>query len=163
MNSHLSCSAVQDLLHQFDTNEGPKTITYFTHSRAILMLLTALGVAHDSDTLRAENYYSMQQRKWRVSDLTPFASNIMAIRYDCPNEVEHEKVMFFLNEKPVHFDWCNVGLCDWSKVKDQYKEYLHVDCKDYYCASSAEMAQYASVLTLFIPLITAFVSILYVA
>lgn len=127
------------------------------------MLLTALRMARDSDTLRAENYYSMQHRSWRVSDLTPFASNIMAIRYNCPNEVEHEKVMFFLNEKPVHFKWCKVGLCNWSDVKDQYKEYLNVDCQDYYCSSSAEMARYSSILVLVIPLITAFASILFVA
>lgn len=156
VNSRLSCSAVQDMLNHLDTNDGPKAITYFTHSRAILMLLTALRVAHDSDTLRAENYYNMQQRKWRISDLTPFASNFMAVKYDCPNEVEAEKVMFFLNEKPVHFDWCKVGLCNLSDVKKQYKEYNDIKCEDFYCTSSAVSIQYSSIMMIFVPLITLF-------
>lgn len=164
MNSRLSCSAVQDMLNHLETTNGPKSITYFTHSRAILMLLTALRVARDSDTLRAENYYNMQHRNWRVSDLTPFASNFMAVKYECPNEVEAEKVMFFLNEKPVHFKWCKVGLCDLSEVKEQYKEYSNVKCLDYYCtSSSAKSIRYSSILLIFIPLITLFVSVSNVA
>lgn len=124
---------MQDLLHHLGSRDGPETIAYFTHSRAVLMLLTSLRIARDADKLRADNYYNMQQREWRVSDITPFASNFMAVKYECPNEVEAEKVMFFLNEKPVHFDWCREGLCNLSDVKEKYDEYASVDCEEYYC------------------------------
>lgn len=133
LNSHLTCGAVQDLLHHLDRNDGPATIAYFTHSRAILMLLSSLGIARDSDILRADNYHNMQQRKYRISDITPFASNLMAVKYECPNEVETEKVKFFLNESPVYFDWCKNGLCNLVDVKEQYDEYARVDCEEYFC------------------------------
>lgn len=163
-NSNLACAAVQDLLDNLDRRDGPKTVAYFTHSGAVLLLLTALRVARDSDTLRADNYYNMQQRKWRVSDITPFASNFMAVKYDCPNEVDPSKVMFFLNEKPIHFNWCKVGLCSLSDVKAHYKDYADAVCSDYYCVNSAKSIRYSNVLIWLIStLITSLVSIQHVA
>lgn len=138
LNRNVSCSAVQDLLHHLDDNNGPKTVAYFTHSAAIVLLLTALRIAHDMDTLRADNFHDMQQRQFRISALTPFAANFMAIKYDCPNEPITEKVAFFLNEKPVHLDWCDEsGLCNLSDVKEQYGDYMNMDCESSYCVRAA--------------------------
>lgn len=123
LNSRIQCAAIKDMLHHLESNNLPKTVAYFTHSKSILLLLTALKAVKDSDSLRADNYYSMSRRKWRLSEISPFSSNLAAIKYDCPNEVEREKVMFFLNEKPISFDWCKVGLCNWSDIKENYHEY----------------------------------------
>lgn len=149
LSSRLSCSSVNDMLKHLGSNQQPQVVTYFTHSKAVLLLLTALQAAKDTDSLRADNYYSMSRRKWRSSELTPFASNVVAIKYDCPNEVERNKIMFFQNEKPLYFDWCKVGLCNWSDVQERYKEYTQGNCGEYFCSGSGASNILAS---MFVPI-----------
>lgn len=153
-NSRISCSAVNDMLHNLDSENLPKATVYFAHSKSILLLLTALEAAKDSDSLRADNYHSMQDRKWRGSKITPFASNVAAIKYNCPNEMEHEKVMFFQNEQPIKFDWCKVGLCNWNDVKERYKQYAHVNCDEYFCKNSGTTSIVSTIASIILPLVT---------
>lgn len=134
LNKRLACAAVNDMIHHMDTTNEPNAVAYFTHSESVEELISALQAQQDSDTLRADNYYSMSRRKWRTSEIAPFASNFAAVKYSCPNEVQHDKVMFFLNEKPLYFDWCKVGLCDLSDIKVRYKEYTEVNCDEYFCS-----------------------------
>lgn len=134
LNKRLSCAAVNDMIEHLETDNEPSAIAYFTHSESVEELLTALQAVKDSDTLRADNYYSMSRRKWRTSEIAPFASNFAAVKYSCPNEVQRDKVMFFLNEKPLYFDWCKVGLCDVSEIKERYKEYTDANCDEYFCS-----------------------------
>ncbi|XP_055322266.1 multiple inositol polyphosphate phosphatase 1-like [Sitodiplosis mosellana] len=147
LNSRIQCAAVNDMLHHLETNNLPKTVAYFTHSKAIVLLLTALRFFKDSDSLRADNYYSMSQRKWRSSYILPFASNLVAIKYDCPNDMERDKVMFFLNEKPItDLDWCKVGLCNLADVKERYKKFTQANCDEYYCTDSGASSILASII-----------------
>lgn len=136
INSNMQCEAVADMLKHLESRDLPKVVAYFTHATAIQLFLTALGAAKDSDALRADNYYSMSRRNWRSSVLSPFASNFAAIKYECPEENERQKVMFFLNEKPLDFSWCKVGLCSWSDVRDMFKRYSHGDCASTYCSNA---------------------------
>lgn len=146
MSSRAPCAVIDDMLKHLSTNDQPRAVIYFTHSRSIILFLTGMQIAKDSVPVRADNYYTMQQRKWRMSEISPFASNFAAIKYDCPNESEREKVMFFLNEKPLNFEWCKVGLCNWSDVKDHYKEYMQGDCGTTFCTNSAPI-NYKSIFT----------------
>lgn len=152
--SHVQCEAINDMLHHLESRDQPNAVVYFTHSKSILLLLTALKAVKDSEALRADNYYSMSRRKWRLSEISPFSSNLAAIKYDCPNEVEREKVMFFLNEKPLNFEWCKVGLCNWSDIKEQYKEFSRANCNEYFCGNSGQAIKSLAVTLLFAPLIT---------
>lgn len=45
--------------------------------------------------------------------------------------------MFFLNQKPLDFDWCNVGLCDWSKVQQMYSSFKQRDCLTAHCTEGS--------------------------
>lgn len=134
LNKRLECAAVKDLIQHLKTDSEPNAVAYFTHSQSILLLLTALQAAKDSEPLRADNYYSMSRRKWRTSEISAFATNLAVVKYSCPNDVEHEKVMFFLNEKPLYFDWCKVGLCNLSEIKERYREYTEANCDEYFCS-----------------------------
>lgn len=133
-SARLACASVNDMIRHLDSNTGPNAVNYFAHSKGVVLLLTALHGAQDSEFIRADNYYNMLQRKWRLSDLTPFAANFAAVKYDCPNDVAREKVMFFLNEKPLYFNWCKVGLCSLNEVKERYKEYTDANCDEYFCS-----------------------------
>lgn len=136
INPKIHCEAVKDMLRHLQSNDLPKAIAYFSHASSIQLLLTALGAAKDFDALTADNYVNMMRRQFKTSLLSPFASNLVAVKYECAQDVERNKVMFFLNEKPVDFGWCKVGLCDWSNVQEKYKNFINADCANYFCTST---------------------------
>jgi multiple inositol-polyphosphate phosphatase / 2,3-bisphosphoglycerate 3-phosphatase len=56
--------------------------------------------------------------------------------FSCPSEQNREKVQFFLNEQIIEFDFCNIGLCDFSKVLQEYKHFLNADCQNIFCGGN---------------------------
>lgn len=135
-NGRFLCALVNDMLDHLENNDEPKVVAYLTHSSSLLLLLTSLGTFNDSEPLRADNYYRLTDRKWRLSKIAPFAANFAAVKYDCPNDDESEKVKFFLNEEPIDFEMCDNGLCDMSVVKERYKEFTKANCDEYFCSDS---------------------------
>lgn len=69
------------MMNHIESQAMPKVVAYFTHSATIQLLLTALGAAKDNDALRADNYQQLMRRKWRSSEVSPFASNLAVIKY----------------------------------------------------------------------------------
>lgn len=136
-NSRLLCSLMNDMIKHIESETHPNAVVYLTHSSSFLLLLTTIGAFKDYKPLRADNYYSMSNRKWRLSNISPLASNLAIVKYNCPNDIETEKVKFFLNEEPIDFDWCDMGVCDLKDFKQQYKIFTEVNCTDYYCSKSA--------------------------
>lgn len=59
----------------------PKVVAYFGHSAILQLLLTALVAIKDNETLRADNYQKLMRRKWRSSEVCPFAANLAVIKY----------------------------------------------------------------------------------
>lgn len=124
------------MIRFLESKDLPKVSAYFAHTASIQLLLTALGAVKDVTPLRADNYPQMSRRKWRSSEITPFAANLAAIKYDCPNDNDRTKVMFFLNQKPMDFSFCNVGLCNWSDIKRLYTRFDGADCSKTFCQDS---------------------------
>uniref|UniRef100_A0A336LK28 Multiple inositol polyphosphate phosphatase 1 n=1 Tax=Culicoides sonorensis TaxID=179676 RepID=A0A336LK28_CULSO len=136
LNSNIACTLVQDMLTHMGSDKNPSVVTYFAHSSTVQLFLTALGVAKDRDSLRADNYGDMTYRHWRTSKIGPFTANIAAVKYECPREAEPNKIMFFLNEKPVNFDWCKVGLCEYSVLLSHLRRFQHADCSQFFCGGN---------------------------
>lgn len=136
LNSKPACAIMADMMKQLESNEQPQVVSYFTHASGIQLLLNAMMAAKDSDPLRSDNFYTQQRRKWATSQISPFTANLMAVKYNCPNENERQKVMFFLNENRIDFIWCRAGLCDLSVIKDKYKYYTNADCSKAFCGNS---------------------------
>lgn len=132
----LACYAVSDMVRHLASPDNPTVIAYFTHETEIQLFLSALGAKKDLEALRADNYFQMRNRQFRSSELTPFAANVAAVRYQCTDPREPVKVIFFLNEKALMFDWCKVGLCDWSEVQRRYQRYTEGNCAKLYCGGS---------------------------
>lgn len=124
------------MMRFLESKEQPKVSAYFTHSASVQLFLTALGALKDAVPLRADNYAQMNRRKFKSSETIPFASNVAAIKYDCPNDNERTKIMFFLNQKPLDFSFCNVGLCNWSEMKRMYAHFDGADCARSFCSYS---------------------------
>lgn len=136
LNTNVACETVKDMLHSLDSKDNPVVSAYFAHASTIQLFLTALDTYRDAVPLRADNFAEMSRRKWRVSEISPFAANVAAIKYDCPNDSERTKVMFFLNQRPMAFPYCNVGLCNWSEVKRMYQRFDGADCASTFCRTS---------------------------
>lgn len=138
-NSKVMCAAMADMLKHMESEESPQMVAYFAHASGIEMLLNAMQVAKDAEPLRADNFAQQSERLWQGSRLSPFAANLAAVKYHCPNAVEQEKVVFYLNEKPLNLDWCQFGLCDLSKVTEQFKYYKNADCSQEFCINAGHL------------------------
>lgn len=138
INARVSCNLVKDMLHKLDSDDDPDAVAYFAHSNTIETLLTALGINKDTIPLTSKNFESMENRKWKTSVINPFASNLVAVKFECSSDEsdESEKAMFFLNQKKVELDWCNHGLCEWSNVLKHYDQFYKANCTQFSCASS---------------------------
>lgn len=141
VNENLACTAMTDMLKHLKSRTGPKVVASFAHSTNIQLMIAAMGVLRDQQPLRADNFYQMKRRQFKISRIDPFSANLVAIAYDCEDANERQKVMFFLNEKPLELEWCRVGLCDWSKVQENYQKYLSgIDCAREFCQQSGSSA-----------------------
>uniref|UniRef100_A0A6B2E6E2 Multiple inositol polyphosphate phosphatase 1 n=1 Tax=Phlebotomus kandelakii TaxID=1109342 RepID=A0A6B2E6E2_9DIPT len=154
LNSKVACALVVDMMRHMESTSQPQAVAYFTHDSAIQLFMTALGANKDRDSLRADNFLQNDRRTWRSSDIAPFGANLVAIKYECPDSSEREKVMFFLNEKPVALDWCRVGLCDWKDVQQTYEPFSSTDCSRTFCGGSSANAIQVSFAILLLQLIT---------
>lgn len=125
------------MLEHLGDNKTNKVIAYFGHATTIQLFLTALGVREGDSLLTENNFADMQNRKWKSSEISSFASNLAVVKYNCtPDPI----VKFFLNERPLEFDWCDEkGLCKLSEINKEYSRYKEADCKTYYCSSKAKI------------------------
>jgi hypothetical protein len=75
-----ACSAFRDLFERFQrpNDEGSLTF-YFTHSGTILKSLAFLGLYKDEHLTHKD---FLLDRKWRVSEIDAFASNLAFVRYE---------------------------------------------------------------------------------
>lgn len=148
LNAKIACATVADMMKHMESTNLPKVVASFGHTATVQLLLSALGAAKDYDALRADNYQQMMRRKWKSSELTPFGANLAVIKYDCPSDSERNKIMFFMNQKPLDFPWCNVGLCNWSQVKQMYAGFETGSCSSSFCTGrSGAMATVGMVST----------------
>lgn len=78
----VACKTVDDMLNQLDplNNDEQSLSFYFTHSGTILKLLTFLELYKDDFQLTADKFN--HQRKWKVSHIDSFATNIIAVLYE---------------------------------------------------------------------------------
>lgn len=140
INPCIATKTVKDMLGHLRSNDVPRAIAYFSHSTPFQLFLTSLSIGKPHDSLRADNYEEMKDRPDTISELCPLSSNLAAIKYHCPSEVEPNKVMFVLNEKPVNFDWCKDELCNWPDVEEKYKFF---DCRRFLNSASAQSTHFS--------------------
>lgn len=129
MNRHIQCSTVRDMVLHLESDADPRVKIYFGHSSALLLHLTAMGAFQDETKLKAKDYGNLLERQWSTGKLSPFAGNLVAVRYS------NNQVKFFLNEELIRFDWCTNGVCGIQDVKEKY-EHLN-DCKKVSCPASS--------------------------
>lgn len=131
INARLGCTLLQDMMNHFWKVEKaedfvqPKGVFYFSDIISLLNLLTRLNIYKDEMQLTATNYMDMAKRQWQTSFISPFAANFVAVFYKCDGNSQPNKVMFYLAEKLVRLEGCDVGLCDWEYFKQKFSPVIH--------------------------------------
>ncbi|CAL1678426.1 unnamed protein product [Lasius platythorax] len=134
INTRLGCPLLHDMMQHFwniandQTSGEPAGIFYFSDVVSLQNLLTAMGINDDSTQLTSYNYKDMARRQWRTSLISSYAANLIAVFYKCNDNNDRNKVMFYLAEKPVRYEGCQVGLCDWEFLKRRFGK-LASSCK----------------------------------
>ncbi|XP_011308505.1 multiple inositol polyphosphate phosphatase 1 isoform X1 [Fopius arisanus] len=122
INSLIGCFPLQDLFSHFRDLEDPrmktpKGVFYLSTSRILMDFLHTIDIAKDSERLLANNFRYMANRKWRVSLISPFFSNFVAVFHRCEHSEVSNKVTFYLNDELVMYEGCEEGICDWDYLK----------------------------------------------
>ncbi|XP_043251375.1 multiple inositol polyphosphate phosphatase 1-like [Colletes gigas] len=131
INAQLGCTLLQDMMNHFWKMEKntdsvePEGIFYFSDIISLQNLLTTLNINKDHMQLTPFNYDDMAKRQWRTSFISPFAANFVAVFYKCDGNSQPNKVMFYLAEKLVLLDGCDVGLCDWEYFKQKFSPVIN--------------------------------------
>ncbi|KAG4073959.1 hypothetical protein HA402_014164 [Bradysia odoriphaga] len=136
LNPPLACKTVVDLIDHLkseSTDDSTNAIVSFADATTVQLFMTALGTHEDTEN--PSNVSVIENRKWRSSQMSPFASNVAVVKYDCSGD---DKVKIFLNQRlltPV-WDGCTDGVCEFSKFIEHFKSYTSVNCTDYFCGGS---------------------------
>ncbi|XP_015439149.1 PREDICTED: multiple inositol polyphosphate phosphatase 1-like [Dufourea novaeangliae] len=160
INAQLGCTLLQDMMNHFwrvekDTDSiEPKGVFYFSDIIALQNLLATLNINKDQTQLTAFNYRDMTKRQWRTSFISPFATNLVAVFYRCDGNSQPNKVMFYLAEKLVMLDGCDVGLCDWEYFKQKFNPIIN-RCNLNVCWNGNGVAAYVpNILLIFFACVT---------
>merc|ERR1712137_861790 len=115
--------------HEFD-GERPNAsaVLTFGHSGGIKPIINAFEIFRDDRNLTAEDFGT--DYKWKISNLTPFGSNIGLIMYSCSGDYDgaETKVMLVHNEHVVEEQpACGETLCSVSDFKAYYQHIVDFD------------------------------------
>ncbi|KAL7027034.1 hypothetical protein ACKWTF_005268 [Chironomus riparius] len=134
---NLNCPLMQDLL-TFLTSNDPNDETvkiYSTHQTAFQLFLVSLGVFRDTTPITADNFAQQANRLWRTSVISPMATNIAVVRYNCASG--GDDVLFLMNERPLVLPGCQSnGLCKVSHVVTLYSRFINANCDTLSCSAN---------------------------
>lgn len=143
LNTKLSCASVQDILHFMEDEKSPNKVTaYFSHAELLLLMLTAFGTHNDTEPLLATNYYQQQNRKFRTSQMVPYAGSLAAVKYECPDATtdgEKRKILFLQNQLPLKMSWCkDESVCTLAEFRQFFNRSSMRDCPHKICGPEFE-------------------------
>ncbi|XP_058795453.1 multiple inositol polyphosphate phosphatase 1-like [Phymastichus coffea] len=138
-NADLGCQPLKDMHAHFkeiidgNSKNHAKGVFYFAHTVTIETVMAALGFdGGSSKPLLAANYSSSQDRKYRTSLLGPFATNIIAVLYNCAGSMTPYTVSFYVAENLERIENCYNGLCDWSFIDQKLSQHVN-NCSLNFC------------------------------
>ncbi|XP_071450920.1 multiple inositol polyphosphate phosphatase 1 isoform X2 [Hetaerina americana] len=123
INYKQACPPLKDLLDRFRSRAAggdpqKKGVFYFTHSGTLLKLISRLGLYKDEEKLRSNNF-SKAYRKWRVSLLDSFGTNLAFILFRCQDDF---KIGGYHQERPFIIPGCEEHPCPLNQVLHKYQD-----------------------------------------
>lgn len=123
LTGDIACVAFQDMMDQIRSGRDHKDVVfYFTHSGTLLKFLTFLNVFHDSTPLRHSNFQAMRDRKWRVSRIDAFATNVVFASFKCKDNQKY--VLALHQERPIVLPGCPSIICPLSTLLNTFRRRL---------------------------------------
>jgi len=104
----------------------------FTHESIIFPLTAILNLDSDPISVMKSNSSeeTIQNRKFRTSKISPFASNLAFVLYNCSSSKSDSdfRVRLIQNEQDVYFPGCDTDLlCPIKKWREIYSTELNID------------------------------------
>ncbi|CAB4374723.1 phosphoglycerate mutase-like protein [Rhizophagus irregularis] len=145
LNKRLACKLITKLVNSVEkymNGTSPvKAELFFTHSETLSFLYTILGLYKDSKPLIANvTLDEVSDRKYKSSEICPFAANAYFEIYNCANCASNENlfekkeksilVQIIINEVPVIIPGCDEKYCEWSKFKELMGDNIGCDFKE---------------------------------
>ncbi|KAB5555449.1 hypothetical protein PHYPO_G00034370 [Pangasianodon hypophthalmus] len=129
INRKSSCVLFHDVFRRLDQaaydyrfGEVMKAVTIQVgHAETLLPLLSLMGFFRDETPLTAKNFLLQHSRKFRSSQIVPYAANLLFVLYDCTDGL---RLQFFLNEKPMAFPNISDPAPLYDTVRNHYSDLL---------------------------------------
>jgi len=114
-----ACPVFGDMFNFHASSESyPRAALYFTHSGTLLKMISHVGLYNDGKPLVHDDINA--DRKWKVSRIDPFATNLAFVSFKCTDGV---KLLLLHQEKVVRFPCCpDSDLCELSKIQEYYNK-----------------------------------------
>ncbi len=111
----------------------------FGHAENMFPLVTILGLFHDLNGLKSNNFKENLNRKFKSGVLTPFSANLAFVLHKCPSNTY--KIRLLINELPIDMIShagelvCTKNTqirstCNYMDLKHQLHKYLNADHDD---------------------------------
>ncbi|XP_063238428.1 multiple inositol polyphosphate phosphatase 1 [Bacillus rossius redtenbacheri] len=125
-----ACPAIRDMMNYLQTGRtpgsqhSPRAVVYFSHSGSLLKILAHLGLYRDGRPPRHDNYRLMGERRWRVSHIDAFGTNLAFVLLSCGGE---SRVLTLHQERPVALPGCPAsgGHCPLAALLHTYHASVH--------------------------------------
>lgn len=103
----------------------PDSILKFAHDSTLLPFLTSIGLYRDEFPLAADTPIDQRsRRKWKISEIMPFASNIWFELFRCEDGY---KVRMLHNEREVVIPGCPDVICPLERMNQILKQNLNCE------------------------------------
>ena len=123
------CTCLFELVFRMCVATICLTLFRFAHAETLIPLLCYMGMFHDAEPLRADNFERQRKRLFRGADLAPFAGNLAFVLYQCPQSgrvdpnadvFPHFSVKLLLHEREVPIPGCMAapdGSCRFDRLR----------------------------------------------
>jgi len=124
----IGAKVLQEVVKTMDSIVSQQELTQkaylrFAHAETIMPLSAVLGFYKDNYTLTADlTQEQINNRIWTTSKVSPFASNMAFVLYQCGNNEYRVKIT--LNEVEFTFPGCDEIYCPYDKFKSIYANAL---------------------------------------
>ncbi|XP_068114688.1 multiple inositol polyphosphate phosphatase 1 [Hyperolius riggenbachi] len=142
INSRSSCHLFQHIFQHLETavHESKRSqqisspvVMQFGHAETLLPLLALMGLFKDEKPLRADNFATQNEHKFRSGRIVPYASNLVFVLYHCDlveSPREEYQVQMLLNENLLAFPHSHQSVCLFDDLKKEYSHLLNCRTKE---------------------------------
>lgn len=119
INFRQACVTLNDMISHFRDKTLPQAVVYFTHTSAMLKMLSHLQLHKDEENLTSDGFSNnAKSRKWKVSQVNAFGSNLAFVLYICDSE---EMLLTLHQERQVTLPGCPPdSLCPLKRILKLY-------------------------------------------